>query len=536
MSRRFLSIVALVVLLLSVGGDALAKKKSKKSEGKAEAEVEQSVAGAEDAQAEVDKKDKKKEKKAKKAERQARKPKTADTLAEGNMPDGWGDPPTTSGTRSLGGQSGEEMDLWSDPQFREDFVRTYSVASEIEPSLTTTDREQIVKKVLPLLSAGDHDAALDALLQMTTPDSNAWYYFTIGNLYFQEEQLELAARYYRVAIEKFPSYRRAHKNLGLVEVRTGNFERAITSLSRVVELGGGEGLVFGLLGYSYGSTEQPIPAESAYRQAMLLQPDMIDWKLGLTQSVLKQQKYGEAVTLTEELLARFPERSDYWLLQANAYIGLGQPLKAAENFEVVQRMGKATPASQNTLGDIYVNEGMFDLAARAYAEAVKLKPDQNIDQPLRRVEVLAQRGALAQAKTLLRKVEELAGDQLDDEQRKRALKLRSRIAVAEGQGDESVDVLEEIVALDPLDGEALILLGQHYARIDDPERAAFYYERAESIQEFEADARIRHAQLLVAMSKYPEAVPLLKRAQEIEPRDDVARYLEQVERLARTQR
>jgi tetratricopeptide (TPR) repeat protein len=211
-------------------------------------------------------------------------------------------------------------------------------------------------------------------------------------------------------------------------------------------------------------------------------------------------------------------------------------MKAAENFEVVQRMGQATVASMNTLGDIYVNEGMFDLGARAYAKAVGLNPDQNPDAPLRRVEALAQRGALEQAKALLQQVEELAGGRLDDEQRKRMLKLRSRIAVAEGKGEDSVGVLEEIVALDPLDGEALILLGQHYARIDDPERAIFYYERAQSLGDFEADARIRHAQLLVALARYPEAVPLLKRAQEIDPRDDVARYLEQVERLARTRR
>lgn len=37
----------------------------------------------------------------------------------------------------------------------------------------------------------------------------------------------------------------------------------------------------------------------------------------------------------------------------------------------------------------------------------------------------------------------------------------------------------------------------------------------------------------MGQSRYAEAVPLLKRAQEINPRDDVARYLEQVERIAR---
>ena len=42
--------------------------------------------------------------------------------------------------------------------------------------------------------------------------------------------------------------------------------------------------------------------------------------------------------------------------------------------------------------------------------------------------------------------------------------------------------------------------------------------------------------MLVSRSKYGEAVPLLRRAQELNPREDVARYLEQVERVARAQR
>ena len=35
------------------------------------------------------------------------------------------------------------------------------------------------------------------------------------------------------------------------------------------------------------------------------------------------------------------------------------------------------------------------------------------------------------------------------------------------------------------------------------------------------------------MGRYAEAVPLLRRAQEVKPHDDIARYLEQVERIAK---
>jgi len=88
--------------------------------------------------------------------------------------------------------------------------------------------------------------------------------------------------------------------------------------------------------------------------------------------------------------------------------------------------------------------------------------------------------------------------------------------------------------LDPLDGEALILLGQNYARKGDAEKAVFYYERAASIESFEADAKIRHAQLLVGNGKYDEALPLLRRAQQLNPRDNIQKYLEQVERVAKS--
>ena len=94
------------------------------------------------------------------------------------------------------------------------------------------------------------------------------------------------------------------------------------------------------------------------------------------------------------------------------------------------------------------------------------------------------------------------GASLDDADKKKLLKIEARIAVAEGGGVEAVKTLEEIVSLDPLDGEAILLLAQHYAKANDPGKAIFYYERAEGIETFEADARLRHAQILVG------AVPL----------------------------
>jgi len=81
-----------------------------------------------------------------------------------------------------------------------------------------------------------------------------------------------------------------------------------------------------------------------------------------------------------------------------------------------------------------------------------------------------------------------------------------------------------------------MLLGQYYGRSSQPEKAAFYYERAASLEAYEADAKVRLAQILVGQGKYSEAVAMLKRSQELKPRDEIARYLDQVERVARARR
>jgi tetratricopeptide (TPR) repeat protein len=424
------------------------------------------------------------------------------------------------------------LELWKDPTFQKQFLGSYGVLADQEPKITPAERLEL-EKLLGVM-ATDQAAASRQLETITKPESSPLFDFTLGNLYFQQDRSEEAAERYRLATLKFPSFRRAFKNLGLVSVRLGRHGDAIKALSRLIELGGGDGLSYGLLGYSLSATAQFVSAESAYRGAVLLQPDAFDWKLGLAQSLLKQRKFGEAVSLCDELLGRYPERADFWLLQANAFLGLGQPLKAAENFEILARMGKATVQTLYALGDVYATERLWDLAARAYGQAIEAQPDQGLERPVRSVEILAHGEALPQARALLAKLRDAAGSRLDQAGNGRLLRLEARLAVAEGTGAEAVKTLEAIVALDPLDGEALMLLGQHYTRADEIDRAIFYYERAESLETFEADAKVRHAQLLVAQSKYREAVPLLKRAQELKPRDEVARYLEQIERVVRS--
>ena len=433
------------------------------------------------------------------------------------------------------GLSDVELKIWNDPAFQKAFAESYIAETEIEPRITLDERDQM-QEVLTLVSSDQLDEAAKMLADEIERNEtvSAVFDFTLANIHFQQDRLDEAATAYQLAVEKYPKFRRAWKNLGIIHVRKGEFKEALPALTQVVSLGGNDSVTYGLLGFAHASAENYLAAESAYRMAILLDSETVDWKMGLLRSFFKQERFEEAAALSSRLLEDDPGRADLWLLQANAYIGLNQPLKAVEIYEIVDHLGQSTASSLYMMGDIYINEELFDLAVESYSRALEKAQKSGMNRAVRAAKVLAARGALTETRILIEKIEETAGDQVEIKDKKDLLKLRARIAVAQGTGDEEAAVLKEVVELDPLDGEALILLGQHARRGGDSEQAIFYYERAASLEKHEADAKVRHAQLLVGLGRYDEALPLLRRAQQVKPRDNIQRYLEQVERVAKT--
>lgn len=425
--------------------------------------------------------------------------------------------------------------LWRDPAFQKAFVAGYGFNAEIEPRVTP-DEVEILEEVRPLM-ADDLPKAEATLKKRMKPGCSAVLDFTLGGIQFQQGKLEEAVRSHDAAVGKFPSFRRAWRSLGLIHAQATKYDAAIASFTRMIELGGGDGYSYGLLGAAYEAKLDFQASEGAYRNALLLQPERIEWRLGLTRSVLAQEKFEDAANLANSLIALHPDKHEFWMLQARTFLGMKQPLRAAENLEIVDRLGKATPDTLHLLGDIYLSESLPEMAAASYVRAVALDPAQPAAKALRAVELLTQRGATEEADLVAKQVRASCLSAMLDEERSKLFKLEARIGMARGQdGDEVVAVLEEIISIDPLDGDALLMLGQHYARHDDPERAIFYFERAEGVPAFEASARMGHAQTLMKLERYGEAIPLLRRVQELKPREDVARMLEQVERIAKSRR
>lgn len=423
------------------------------------------------------------------------------------------------------------LDMWNDANFVKSFTASYGVLSGFEPEISDPEKE-ILRGLIESIK-NNPQAAIQSLEAQIEPKSSAAFDFILANLYFQQANLQNAAKYYRSATKKYPNFRRAHKNLGLVLVQDNKLKAAIPVISKALELGDVDGRSYGLLGYAYLTEELYLPAEAAYRQAILMQPEVKDWKLGLARCLIETQDYKAAIALFDALLKEEPDKVDYWLLQANAFVGKDETLAAAQNIEIVRRMGAAKVSSLTMLGDIYMSHSFPKLALSAYLEALAKSDKQNSQALMRAAKLFTLSGNYEESQKLIDQMRQQFGMNISDEDDLGLMILEAKIARANGDDELAFAKLSNIVERDALNGGALVELGNYYASKDDLVRAVNRYEQAQLIAKYERQALIAHAQTMVRKANYKKALVLLKRALELESDKYLADYVERVERAAR---
>ncbi|MEW6306890.1 MAG: tetratricopeptide repeat protein [Verrucomicrobiota bacterium] len=423
---------------------------------------------------------------------------------------------------------------FKDPAFVKSFLGGYGVKADIEPKFDQTKTNEVAF-YRQLATVMQEDLAKAAYMISTnlTADSNPIFDYTLGTILLQNGETDKAVKHLEEAIAKFPTFVRAWKNLGMAQVRAGNFDEAIKPFTRVVELGGVDGQLYGLLGYCYMNGERFLPAEAAYRNAMIFMPDHKDWKMGLIKCLIGQGKFPEANRLVVEMLAKNPDDASLWALQASVFTQQDDYAGAAVNYEILRKFGKIDYRQLMVLGDIYMSRDATELALGVYLEGVDREEPGKSERSVRAATILASRGAFEEVAKLVEKIRKLHGDKIPPDDDLKLLKISSKLAFARGDTEQAVKALEQVIEKNPLDGEALLMVGDHYYKNQEYEKAEFRFDLAGRITGFEADALVKKAQIKVKQQKYAPAVEDLRKAQKLKPRDSVQRYLEAVERMMR---
>lgn len=448
------------------------------------------------------------------------------------------------------------------PEFRKRFVGSYGFLPEVEPKVDQ-EEARVIAELSEILETGRFKEAENRLLafikarknpidpEVEAKDVSAALVFTLGNLYYQNGQMADAEGAYKIAIKRFPEYRRAHKNLALLYARSERMKEAKPHLIKAIDLGDADHLSFGLLGHTLLNEDQAVAAESAFRQASLLNPEERDWKIGLVQALLIKEDWVQAASMMQSLIDESPDDALMWKQQANCYLQTGEVMRAAENYEVLRLKGLADEASLNQLGDIYANQEEPLLALGAYLSAIRMSEKIEIDRSLKSAAYLLQLNAPREAAKLMATVREKVGDTLTRDQKVAAFLVEGDIALSDKNLTLASEHVRKALDLDPVNGAAQVKLGGIYQAL------AGAAEGEEKITEYKRLARIEYqnaarstdpkvgydanrslGQILVKDQQYLKALPYLEEAVRIKvgSKQEIEQYLRRVQRAAERQK
>ena len=355
--------------------------------------------------------------------------------------------------------------------------------------------------------------------------------FAIGNFQFQADQLGPAAESYRQAIAKLPSFRNARKNLGRVYLLAEKEAEAVSVYQALVEDGLADADVFLLLGHGLALKSHWVSAESSYRQALLLNPDSDDAQAGLARCLVQQERYLEARSLLGTMLKSAPARLELWSLLANVNVALDATDAAIRTLETAQRLGCCDAGMLGLLGDLYLHSDRPADAVARYEAALAAGWEES-SRLLRAVEGLILMGNAEGAERMLARIDDHLKQDTDPASSLEHLRLQSELAALQGHTQKAIESYRQLVRLDPLNGKALLRLGQLQKQQGDLGGAELAYERAGRLKGMQAEALVHRAELAVQRDRFATAVKLLEAAEAIESRPHGARYLAQVRRLA----
>lgn len=430
--------------------------------------------------------------------------------------------------------------LWQSETFRKSITASYGIDSRIEPRITE-DEAFYLDESAKAMAANDRAKAISVLRESSLLEKSPAMLFTLASHLFEAGEAKDAdesVKFFESALAQFPNFRDAHRNLGVVLIQREEFEKAKTHLVRALALGSQDGTTAGLIAYCHARDGHHQAALDAYRLAMLTQPEERQWKLGEAQALLALKRPLEAASILQALIALAPGETSTWLIQADAWSDLDESLAAAANLEIVHRAGTLEPNALLSLGHLYLQSDLPELALERYRAALASTNPPSPTRAVESLELFLSRSDWPLAKEYVTTLETVAGyrEALDPAKGEKDLlsrltRARAVLELETGDAATGAKRIEEWLRREPLDGECLLLLARFREEAGQKIEAAMLLEQAARIPATAAGALLAHGRLLVAAADYEKALEQLEKSQELSPNESLADYIAAIREL-----
>ncbi len=421
--------------------------------------------------------------------------------------------------------------FWQEESFVKSFNGSYRIEARIEPVVSTEERGLLVE-VQKLMAGGNRESALAKVKGSKLTADSAALQFNLGNLHFEEGEMEAAAKAYGEAIEKYPAFRRAHRNLGLVRVREGDLDEALTSLLEAMRLGDSDGTTYGMVGFCRLQRGEYASALQAYRMALLSQPESAQWKSGVAQCLQNLNARDEAAALLDEVIRQRPEEASYAVLQASLLVELDRPEGAVKALELPRRLGTLDGDGLLLLAELHLRADRIESAGKVVEEAYALEVKPGLDRSLGVIAVAMSRSEWELAKQV---IDRATPDEGEVPMALTRLTARWQIESEEAP-EEGAERLKELLEKDPTDGASLLILGNYEVSRRNIDAGEILLERATADELTALEAWIELARLRVSQERYAKALEAVDSALDREETAELRAYRESLARLAEAAR
>ena len=409
--------------------------------------------------------------------------------------------PSSRALRRLGELYGR-LDRWPDA------VEAYELAASVNPRSTGTQREL----ANALLRTGQGGRARDVLrdLSEARPDDVSVLY-QLSQVYLElgdYDEAEVAARGV-LALE--PRGIRGPYALAAVYARQHAYRDIVDTLEPTVEAqrsatsGRGAGSyefagLLGQLGSAYEQLQDHDGAIRSYSEAFTLFPTSLSYGARLAQAYLDAGRPGEAQDTIDQLAPHHPENLTLARLEARA-LGDGGDVEGGRRI-LRDRLERdlSNPARHLALASYLSGYDRFEEATETLETAERRFPDN--------VAVLFQLGAVLEQSQRYADAERAFRDVLDHEPAHAAtLNYLGYMLADRGERlEESVDLLQRAIAIDPHNGAYLDSLGWAYFKLDRLDLAEPNLRKASEQMVWNSVIQDHLGDLMFELGRYDEAV------------------------------
>jgi tetratricopeptide (TPR) repeat protein len=422
---------------------------------------------------------------------------------------------------------------WKEEDFQNRFLGRYGVNGYTEPQMDV-ENYNAYEATMALIE--DKKEAIAYLaeaiksLDESGIQASAALHFVLASMLYEENEKQAAVEQYVLAIRKHPSFLRAYANLGFTLMELDKTEQALPVLLKAVELGANESQIHGLIGRIYQSKQLYESGLTAFRNALVFSPENNSWRFGVLQCLIALERYAEAITMADEVLAFGRRDASNWRNRAGLLARLERWDEAIVDFQTAHSLGGATFDSLLSLTYLFFNKGIYPQAAISLAQATELaESSDNFDTLLSTVQSLSSTGQVEEALALISAIETRSAQQSVELDRSIIQRIQVAAELKNDSYENALPLLDALIEDAPGDGQLHLMRAQTLIGLQQVEDAILAFQIAATIEDVAYAANYDHARLELSRGQIPSALKLLQTAYAIEPSEALRSYIRELE-------